>query len=197
MRKLLSTLTLLLIIPGFLFAGEIYIADPAHTSIEFSVSHMMMSNVKGRFKKFDIELNFDPNKIENSQVKVTIDVNSIDTGNEKRDTHLKSPDFFDAKQFPTITFVSRSIRKKRGQWHISGDLTIRGVTRRISFPFELRGPMKDPMGFMRMAVLATLEINRFDFNVKWSKKMDNGGLVVGDKIKVEINAEFVRPVNKK
>ncbi len=169
-------------------AQDVYTADPAHTSIGFQVKHLMVSNVSGGFKTYTASISLDPKNIENSTVDVTIDATSISTNNEKRDGHLKSPDFFDVEKYPTITFKSKKIVKKGDGWVAVGDLTMRGVTKEIELPFTLTGPVNlGPASVI--GVSAATEINRQDFGVSWNKSLDNGGVVVSDKVRIEIEVE--------
>ena len=170
-------------------AADTYTLDPAHSSVEFSVKHMVISNVKGTFDDFEAVINYDPDNIEKSSVEVSISVSSINTKDEKRDGHLRSPDFFDVENHPSITFKSDKIVKKGDGYVAVGTLTIRGVARKIELPFQLNGPIQNPMGETVMGVEIEIELNRKDYNVKWNKTMDNGGLVVGDDVKIEINLE--------
>jgi polyisoprenoid-binding protein YceI len=171
------------------WAAEKYTVDVTHSSVEFSVKHMMITNVKGSFDKFDATIMYDPENIENSSVEVSIDVSSIDTKDEKRDEHLRSEDFLDAANHPAITFKSNKIEKKGDQYVAVGDLTIRGVTKQVELPFELNGPITNPWGQQVMGVEIDFELNRKDYNVNWNKTLDSGGLVVSDDVKVEINME--------
>jgi polyisoprenoid-binding protein YceI len=166
-----------------------YTSDAAHSSIEFSVKHMVITNVKGTFDIFEAVIMFDPENLDQSSVEVSIDVASVNTRDEKRDEHLRSPDFFDAAKFPAITFKSSKISKKGDGYVAAGTLTIRGVSKEVELPFQLNGPITNPWGQVVMGIELDFKINRKDFGVNWSKTMDNGGLVVGDDVKIEINLE--------
>jgi polyisoprenoid-binding protein YceI len=174
------------------YAADSYEIDFAHSSVEFSVKHMMVSNVKGAFETFSGAISYDPEQIENSSVEFAIDVSSVDTRNEKRDDHLRSEDFFDAKSHPEMTFKSKKIRKTDDGYVADGTLTIRGVSREVSLPFELNGPVNNPWGQTVMGIVVEYKLNRKDYGLVWNKTMDNGGLVVGDDVKVEINLEATR-----
>lgn len=170
------------------YAQDTYTIDPVHSSVAFKVKHMMVSDVKGAFEGFSGSIKLDPKNLENSSVEVTIDATSISTRNQKRDTHLKSADFFDVEKFPTLTFKSKKITKKGEQWVAIGDLTMHGVTKEIELPFTLSGPMS--MGEASiMGVSAAAEVNRQDFGVSWNKMLDSGGVVVSDKVRIEIDVE--------
>lgn len=168
---------------------ETYKVDPAHASVGFKVKHMMINDVHGAFDKVDGTIMLDPKNIAGSTVDVTIETASINTRAEKRDNHLRSADFFDAAKYPAITFKSKKIEKKGEQWVMTGDLTIRGVTKEIQLPFAMSGPVMNPWGQSVIAVSASTEINRQDFGVSWNKSLDAGGVLVGDKVTIEIEAE--------
>jgi polyisoprenoid-binding protein YceI len=173
-------------------AADKYALDHAHTTVGFSVKHMVITNVKGTFGEFDGTIEFDENDLTKTTASGTIKVASIDTGNEKRDGHLKSGDFFDAEKYPEITFASKKVEKGKDGYVMIGDMTIRGVTKEIEVPFELVGKITDPMGKTRIGLRATAEINRQDFGVSWSKTLDGGGLVVGDNVKIELDVEAIK-----
>lgn len=179
----------LLIFAGTAVGADQYKIDHSHSSVEFSVRHMVISNVKGGFDEFDGSILFDPENIENSSVEFSINTASINTKEEKRDDHLRSPDFFDAAKYPNITFKSSAI-KKTSDGHVAvGTLTIRGVSKQIELPFRLSGPVTNPRGQAVLGVEVEYKLNRQDFGVSWSQKLDTGGLVVGDEVKVELNIE--------
>ena len=193
MRKLF----ILFIIAGLtmpLLAGN-YSNDKAHTSVGFNVSHMVIAKVNGEFKDFEIDLSFDPDNLPASRVSTTIQIASVNTDENKRDNHLRSPDFFNAAKYPVMTFVSDNIQKTTSGYVANGTLTIRGISKKIGLPFTVSGPIKDPSGNTRIGISAQTTINRHDFNVKWSKTMDGGGLVVGNDVEIKISAEFIK--NKK
>jgi polyisoprenoid-binding protein YceI len=180
---------MLVVIASVASAGDAYKSDLTHSSVEFSVKHMVISNVKGTFDQFEAVINYDPDNMEKSSVDVSIDVSSIDTRDEKRDGHLKSPDFFDVENHPNITFKSDKIVKKGDGYAAVGTLTIRGVAKKIELPFQLNGPVQNPWGQTVIGIVINFELNRKDYDVKWNKTMDNGGVVVGDDVKIEINLE--------
>ncbi|KAA3615414.1 MAG: polyisoprenoid-binding protein [Calditrichaeota bacterium] len=175
-----------------LMEGAEYSIDKAHSNIGFKVTHMVLAKVRGEFKKYDIKLTYDEANIEKSSVEVTIEVASINTEEEKRDNHLRSPDFFAAEEFPSITFKSSAIKKEGEQLFAIGKLTIRNVTKEIKLPFEITGKIVDPWGNTRIGVEASLKINRKDYGVNWSKVMDNGGFVVSDDVLIEIQVEAIQ-----
>lgn len=155
---LIAVMATLLIIPGLSIAADKYVLDNAHSSIDFSVRHMVITNVKGFFGQFGTDIMYDASDITKSSVKVAIQAASINTNNENRDNHLKSPDFFDAEKFPEITFTSTKIEKAGDELIMHGDLTMRGVTKQVSFPFVLNGPITDPWGKSRFGAEASLTV---------------------------------------
>lgn len=167
--------------------------DPSHTHAAFTVRHLVISNVRGEFGKTTGTLTLDEGDVTRSKVEATIDVASVNTREPKRDEHLKSPDFFDVAKFPTMTFKSTKVEKAgAGKLKVTGDLTLRGVTKPVVLDVE--GPtaeIKDPRGNARRGVSATATINRKDFGVAWSKLIE-AGPVVGDEVKIEIEAELVK-----
>jgi polyisoprenoid-binding protein YceI len=168
--------------------------DPVHSSIEFSIRHLMISNVRGQFGKFSATVTGDPSDPASAKLEATIDASSIDTRNEKRDGHLKSADFLDVEKFPTITFKSKKVeRAGEGKWKVTGDLTLHGVTKEAVL--EVQGPMppiKDPMGNVKSGASATTTIDRKDFGIVWNKAMDGGGVMVGDDVAITVNVEAVK-----
>lgn len=164
--------------------------DAAHSSVEFAVRHMMISTVKGRFG--DVSGTVDVPEQGQPAVDVTISVPSIDTRNEQRDAHLRSPDFFDAEQFPAIRFVSTTAERTRDGWTLAGDLTIKGVTRPIVLAVIEEGAGVDPWGNEKVAFSATTKFNRGDFGLTWNAALETGGVLVSDEVKVSIDAQLVK-----
>jgi polyisoprenoid-binding protein YceI len=166
--------------------------DAAHSVIEFSAKHMMVTTVKGRFKKFSANLDLDEQNPEKASFSVEIDAASIDTNEERRDGHLRSPDFFDVANFPTITYKSKKVEKQGDdRAHIIGDLTIRGVTREVPLDVTFEGEVKDMQGKRRAAFSAHTSINRKDFGLNWNVPLESGGWLVSDKIQINIELEVV------
>jgi len=164
--------------------------DPAHSSVQFSIRHMMISNVRGEFKTFTATATGDPLKPTEASLEATIDVSSIDTGNEKRDAHLKNPDFFDVEKFPTITFESTKIERAGDTGlKVTGNLTLHGVTKEVVLDVEGPVTVKDPQGNLKAGAHATTKINRQDFGITWSKTLDDGGLMLGDEVTITIDVE--------
>ncbi len=165
--------------------------DKAHTNIGFSVTHLVITDVEGNFKKFGGTVITNGDNFENAQVEFWADVNSINTENEKRDKHLKSDDFFNAEKFPKLTFKSKSFTKVgENKYKMVGDLTIRGITKEVELDVIHNGTIKDPWGNTRAGFKITGEINRFDFGLKWNKLMEFGGAVVGKTVRLNINTEL-------
>ena len=168
--------------------------DPAHSVAEFKVKHMMISNVKGQFAKVTGTLTLDESDLTNPRVETLIEAASIETRDAQRDAHLKSADFFDVEKFPTLPFKSTHISLVRdGELAVEGDLTIRGVTRKVLFSVEgPTPPAKDPWGNTRVAVSATTKINRKDFGLTWNTALETGGILVGDEVTITLDVEFVK-----
>jgi polyisoprenoid-binding protein YceI len=168
--------------------------DPAHSTAEFKVKHMMIANVKGQFSKVTgllVHNESDPTK---SRVEASVEVASIETREPQRDAHLKSPDFFHVEKFPTLSFKSSEINVVGdGELKVEGDLTVRGVTRKVTFAVEgPTPPVKDPWGNTRIAISATTKINRKDFGLSWNAALETGGILVGDEVTITLDVEFVK-----
>ena len=177
-------------------AATRYEIDTAHSRASFSVRHMMVSNAKGEFGNTTGEVMLDEKDPSKSTVKATIDVKSLTTGNDKRDAHLKSPDFFDVEKFPTITFESTKVSKgsKKGSYKVEGNLTLHGVTKPVTLNVEeLTEPVKNPMmGMNQRGASATATISRKEFGMSWAgPALDKGGVVLGDDVKISIDAELL------
>jgi polyisoprenoid-binding protein YceI len=168
--------------------------DPVHSVAEFKVKHMMISNVKGQFPKVTGKLTLDESDLSNSQVEASIDAASIQTGDAQRDTHLKSADFLDVENFPALSFKSTQVNIVRdGELAVEGDLTIRGVTRTVTFSVEgPTPPAKDPWGNTRVAVSATTRVNRKDFGLTWNAALETGGILVGDEVTITLDVQFIK-----
>ncbi|MFL5322173.1 MAG: YceI family protein [Myxococcaceae bacterium] len=183
----------LILTPAFAFAAtSSWEIDPSHSSAAFTVKHMMVTNVRGEFRKVSGKIDLDDKDVTKSTVDATIDATSIDTNEPKRDGHLKSPDFFDVEKYPTITFKSTKVAKGGpNKLKVTGDLTIHGVTKPVVL--DVQGPspvMKDPWGNEKRAVMATTKISRKDFGLNWNKTMESGGVLVGDDVNIELNLEL-------
>lgn len=166
--------------------------DLAHSSLEFAVRHMLVSTVKGTFLAFSVDAEIDDKDMAQSRATVTVNVDSIDTREPKRDAHLRSADFFDAERFPTMTYVVKSLDKVSfGRYRIIGDLTIKEITRELALEAELSGPLVDPFGALRLGLSAEGRVNRHDYGLDWNLVTEAGGLLVGDDVKINVEAEFV------
>ena len=195
MKRLIGIFTaaVLCMLPTLALASTWNI-DQEHSNIGFKVRHLMVSNVKGSFGKVQGIISIDEKDLTRSSAKVTIDTASIDTGVDKRDAHLRSPDFLDVDKFPTMTFVSTKVAKNgKGRLRVTGDLTLHGVTRPVVLDVEeLSREGKDPMGNLRRGASATTKISRKDFGIGWNKVLETGGVVVGDEIAISIDIEIIK-----
>lgn len=170
-----------------------YQIDPVHSSAQFSVRHMMVSNVRGEFAKVTGTVIYDPKNLKASSVEATIDATSINTHEPKRDNHLKSSDFFDVANYPTLTFKSKKLEKAgKGKLRVSGDLTIRGVTREVVLAVEGPSPEVKMGPSIKSGASASTTINRKDFGLAWNRALEAGGWVVGDEVKITLEIEMGR-----
>lgn len=170
-------------------ATETWTVDKAHSMATFKVRHMM-SNVSGNFRDFDANINIDRANPANSSVDFTIQATSIDTGNTNRDEHLRTADFFDVAKFPTIAFKSTSVKaKSKTDFDVTGDLTMHGVTKRVTLPVSFLGFGKDPRGNEKGGFEIDTTLNRKDYGIVWNRAIDEGGLLLGDDVKVSISLE--------
>jgi polyisoprenoid-binding protein YceI len=167
-----------------------FVIDAAHTTVGFTVRHMMLAKVRGHFEVTSgiIKVEEDPTQ---SSVTVTIDAASLDTREPNRDAHVKSADFLDVEKYPTIEFASTSVRQEGNGWKVDGNLTVHGVTKPVTLDLEPTGLAKDPWGNTRTGFEATTEISRSDFGLEWNQALETGGVVVSDKVKVELEVEAV------
>jgi len=169
--------------------------DSGHSGIHFSVRHMVLAKVRGQFTRWAATIFAEEGDLSRARVEVTIDASSIDTGVGDRDAHLKSADFFDVATYGELTFRSKSVeRKGDDELRVVGDLTIRGVTREVALQVEYSGKTKDPWGNERAGFSAKTSILRKDFGLTWNQLLETGGMVVGDKIDIEIDVEAVKQV---
>lgn len=167
-----------------------YNFDPAHTSIGFAIEHLGISFVEGRFTKFDGTLNFDADDFSKSSAEFTAEIESIHTGVAPRDEHLRSADFFEAEKYPQMTFKSNKITKLGGtNYQMEGELTIKGVTKQIVFPFELKGAITDPWGNTRVGAQARTKLDRRDFGITYGNVLPNGALDVANDVEVHLFIE--------
>ena len=171
-----------------------WILDPSHSEVEFKVKHMMISNVSGEFKKFDATVETEGDDFMTAKATFTVDIDSIDTGTEQRDGHLKSVDFFDAANFPQLKFVTTKYDNvdNDGSYEVYGDLTIRGITKNVKLDAEFGGVIKDPWGSTRAGITITGKINRKDFGLTWSGATETGSLIVSEDVRLHVALEFVK-----
>lgn len=171
-----------------------YTVDASHSRVGFSVSHMMVSTVRGEFGVVSGTVNWDPAKPAATTVEATVGVTSVDTRDAKRDEHLRSPDFFDIATFPEMKFTSKAVKNvKKDTFDLVGDLTIRGVTKEVTFKVNtLPAERKDPWGNFKTGTRAVATINRQDYGVTWNTALDGGGVIVGDQVTIELDVELGR-----
>jgi polyisoprenoid-binding protein YceI len=173
-------------VPGYK-AGT-WVLDPSHSEVSFSVRHMMISKVRGTFAVKSATIIAPENPLE-ARVEASVDVASVDTKDEGRDTHLRSADFFDAEQFPTLDFVSTGVRIEGGDFLVDGDLTIRGITKPVTFEVEFGGFGTDPWGNYKAGATATTVINREDFGLTWNAALETGGVLVGKDVTITLDLQ--------
>ena len=170
-----------------------YTLDTSHTRLGFSARHAMVTTVRGSFPSFEGTAKIDTANPAASSVSLSIDVAGIETGNADRDGHLRSGDFFDAEQFPTITFTSTEVvREDESTWQITGDLTIKGVTKPVTIEFESTGSARDPFGNLRVGFEGATSINRKDWGLTWNAALETGGVLVSEKIKLDFDVSAIR-----
>ena len=170
-----------------------YKIDPAHSSVTFTVAHMAISKVHGRFDKFSGTLDYTPGETKTWKTEAVIETASINTSAADRDNHLRGPDFFNAEKFPAMTFKSVRVSGVKGmKGKVHGELTLMGVTRPVVLEVEASGPATDPWGNERLGAVATTVINRKDFGLVWNKVLETGGLLVGEKVNITLELEFVK-----
>lgn len=174
-----------------------YQLDPSHTRLGFVARHAMVTKVRGQFSRFAGTLVLDGADPARSTAEVQIEVDSVSTGDEGRDAHLRSPDFFDAEQFPHITFTSTSAQVVGdGEFRLAGDLTIKGVTRPVTLHIEYTGSALDPFGNTRTGFEGSVEVNRKDWGLTWNAALETGGILVSDKIKLELDVSAVKATSE-
>ncbi|UUI05247.1 YceI family protein [Oceanobacillus jeddahense] len=165
--------------------------DTAHSEVGFSVKHMMISKAKGTFDNFDAQINADPEDLSNADIQVTIDVESINTRNKDRDDHLRSADFFDAENYPKITFIATDIKKSDNNYEVTGDLTLKGTTKPVTLDVAFEGQSKDPMSGSTVAGFSgSTSINRKEFGLTWNASLETGGVLVGEEVKINFELEL-------
>ena len=170
-----------------------YQIDAAHSHVQFSVRHLMLSNVKGTFSGVTGTVVYDPATPEQTAIDATVDVATVNTNDEKRDGHLKSPDFFDVAKYPTMTFKGKSVESSGASHKVTGDLTLHGVTKEVTLTVEdVTDETKDPWGMVRIGANAKGKIKRSDFGLTWNAALETGGVMVGDDVKIEFELQFVK-----
>ena len=190
-NRIISLLVAILLLPAIALAGE-YVIDPEHTTIGFKVKHMTIANVAGWFEEFNGKFIIDEKK-QLGNVEAEIIIKSINTKIEKRDNHLRSADFFEVETYPTMTFKTISVLPKgENGYLVKGELTIKNITKIVELDGELHGPLKDPWGNERAAIVLTGEVNRKDFGLNWNQIIETGGLLVGDMVQIHLEGEGIR-----
>jgi polyisoprenoid-binding protein YceI len=171
-----------------------WVLDPTHSEVEFKVKHMMISTVTGKITKFDTTVETEGEDFMTAKVTFTADVDSLTTGNEQRDGHLKSVDFFDTANFPQLKFVATKYENvdNDGSYEVYGDLTIRGITKNVKLDTEFGGVIKDPWGNTRAGITISGKINRKEFGLTWSGATETGSLIVSDEVRIHVGLEFVK-----
>ena len=173
-------------------ATQRYTIDPSHSGIHFTVRHLVISKVRGAFGRWQGTVDFDDKDLASSKVSAVIEAASIDTREPKRDEHLRSADFFDVERFPELRFESTSIERDGDEYRVHGDLTIHGVTHPVLLAVEALGGGKDPWGNERLGFQARTTISRKDFGLTWNQALEAGGVLVGDKIEIELDVQAVK-----
>ena len=187
----LATMGLLTLVQPAMADTTEWALDGSHSRVGFSVSHLVVSSVSGRFKQVTGKVALDEANLTKSQVEISIKVDSIDTDEPKRDEHLKSPDFFDAKKFPTIAFKSTKITKAGGnKYKLAGDLTMHGITKPVTLDAVVSDPIKNPWGKMVRGVKLSGKLNRVQYGLTWNKALETGGVVVGEEVTLDIQVEL-------
>ncbi len=192
-RESLLILGVLILALAPIVQAATYELDTSHSSVGFTIRHMVISKVKGEFDRFEGSFEFELDKPEAWSVEASVDANSINTKNEKRDEHLRSDDFLNVAEFPTLSFRSIRVEQhKGGALSLHGELTLHGVTRPVVFALEFNGVIDDPWGNRRAGFSASTTIDRKDYGLTWSKALETGGLVVGDEVEINIEVEGVK-----
>ena len=171
-----------------------YKIDPAHSSAQFTIRHLMITNVRGSFSGVQGTVVYDPENHDTSSIDVVIDASTLSTGDSTRDGHVKSADFLDVEKYPTFTFKSTKIAKAgEGELHVTGDLTIHGVTKEVVLHVEGPTPeSKDPWGNLRIGASATTKVKRSDHGLTWNAALETGGIVLGDELKIELDVSLIK-----
>ncbi len=193
MKKTLSIIAAALLSTASFAQNTVWNSDQGHSSVAFAVDHMVISETTGQFGEYAVVAKADKDDFSDAQFEVTIQMNSIDTRDEKRDGHLKNGDFFDVEKFPTMTFKSTKMKKGKGKnYKLHGDLTLKGVTKAVVFDAKFGGIITDPWGNTRAGIKITGEIDRQDYGVTYNSVMDSGGLAVGNEVRIETSLELIK-----
>ncbi|AWM14031.1 YceI family protein [Flavobacterium sp. NRK F10] len=166
--------------------------DTTHSKVGFKVKHMMFTNVSGKFNTYDATIETDEDDFTKAAIAFSADINSVDTNNDDRDNHLKSADFFDGEKFPKLSFKATSLASKGDDYELTGDLTIKDVTKAVTLPAEFSGLMKDPWGNTKAGLNVYGKINRKDFGLNWNAALETGGVLVGEEVKFEIELQLLK-----
>jgi polyisoprenoid-binding protein YceI len=191
-RRAILTLISALVFSFPAFAADTFNIDPVHSSVGFSVTHLVISHVNGNFTEFSGVIVYDPQDASKDSVDVHIKAGSLSTRNDNRDADVKSPNFLDVAKYPEITFKSTRVEKSGDNYTAYGSLIIHGISKDVALPFTVSGPVKDPWGNTRIGAQAGLTINRKDYGVNWNKTLDGGGAVVSDEVKIDLSVEAVK-----
>ena len=187
-----TILSILISMSLFAVKAQTWTLDNAHSSVKFSITHMVVSETEGNFKKFSADVAATKEDFSDLKVSFTIDVNSINTDNDQRDGHLKGEDFFNASKYPDIKFVSTKVTLKGKDLTITGQLTMHGVTKTVTFTGKYNGTIKDPYGLNRAGFRLNTTIKRSDFELTWNKTLDQGGLALSDEVAITVNIEVTK-----
>ncbi len=193
MKKGFIWVAVLMLFSGLFAQSATWGFDKAHSSVRFTVSHMLISEVEGIFTNFDGSVTAEKENFSDAKAKFTIQVKSVDTASEKRDQHLKSPDFFDAAQYPTITFDGKKVKKtKNNHYKLTGNLTMHGVTKSVTLDVKYNGTILDPFGNTKAGFKVTGILDRTDWGLTYNSVMDSGGLMIGNEIEITCNIELIK-----
>ncbi|MEP2771055.1 MAG: YceI family protein [Fulvivirga sp.] len=190
--KKLTLSFIALLATSVVFGQSTWNLDNSHSNIGFTVDHMVISETEGEFQNFTATVTSDKSDFNGAEITFTADVNSINTDNEKRDGHLKSDDFFGAEKYPKITFKGKLVKKSNSDYELKGDFTMKGVTKKVTFPVDYRGTIKDPYGMTRAGFKIKGVVNRTDYGLKWNSLTEAGGMVVGEDVNIICNVEIIK-----
>ena len=193
MKNINKLIVVLALLSSTLFAQTNWKFDKSHSKVGFTVTHMLITDVDGNFKEYSGSIVSQNDDFQNAKIEFEAQIGSIFTDNNSRDKHLKSDDFFNAEKFPTLKFVSKSFTKSEGKnYNLVGDLTIKGITKEVTFAVKYNGTITDPWGKTRAGFKISGEIDRFDYNLNWNKALEAGGLVVSKEVELDIKIELIK-----